>query len=283
MYMCLAVIPALLATCYCFAGYDLFKGFDVNDETPNATTLTTSIAGNLSTNTDRSYITSNNITKFKCPEEEEPISIGPYEVPTQRDLVLMTKTIMTKLFNAFYQEVLFLIKDIKEATKASTFVEKKCPEINKAAYRQCVKRVSRQSELTVKNLIAAVENRKIDVAALTEFHRSSLRHIRNKDIRSRTKLTDIAQKDKICNLTSMKTDPLELIKILSQENASIQFALPGFLRLLNSCSSYCSQSYSKALIEKKPDMISDLELVVKHFLTHKNYLVTNNLKQTKNL
>ncbi|CAH2057173.1 unnamed protein product, partial [Iphiclides podalirius] len=257
MYMCLAVIPALLATCYCFAGYDLFKGFDVNDETPNATTLTTSIAGNLSTNTDRSYITSNNITKFKCPEEEEPISIGPYEVPTQRDLVLMTKTIMTKLFNAFYQEVLFLIKDIKEATKASTFVEKKCPEINKAAYRQCVKRVSRQSELTVKNLIAAVENRKIDVAALTE--------------------------DKICNLTSMKTDPLELIKILSQENASIQFALPGFLRLLNSCSSYCSQSYSKALIEKKPDMISDLELVVKHFLTHKNYLVTNNLKQTKNL
>lgn len=36
-------------------------------------------------------------------------------------------------------------------------------------------------------------------------------------------------------------DPLKLIKIIAMEDASLSFALPGFLRLLNACSRYCDE------------------------------------------
>lgn len=42
-------------------------------------------------------------------------------------------------------------------------------------------------------------------------------------------------------MTAMEVNPLELIQLLAMEEASMDFALPGFLRLLNKCFSYCNR------------------------------------------
>ncbi|XP_068625251.1 uncharacterized protein [Battus philenor] len=246
MYMCLVVALTNLAACYCYAEYDLFVGFGGHQNATTSTTTTTIITPTTNMSSGIFDDNAEEMTKFKCPEEEKPINLGSYEVPTQRDLVLMTKAMLTKLFNSYNQQALLLIKDIKEASKASAVIEKQCEDEQKPVYRKCVKQVSSKSETIIKSLLAALKNQRMDVVAITE--------------------------EKICNLTSMTPDPLELIKVLAQENASLQFALPGFLRLLSACSYYCSPSHYENYIKRTPHPISDLELVVKHFLTQNNYV-----------
>jgi hypothetical protein len=51
---------------------------------------------------------------FSCPEEERPSNIGPYEVPTQKDLVLHVKTRLRKLLASYHAKALFFLKDIKQ-------------------------------------------------------------------------------------------------------------------------------------------------------------------------
>lgn len=45
--------------------------------------------------------------------------------------------------------------------------------------------------------------------------------------------------DKICTMTSMRTDPIQLIKVLAMDEAMLDFALPAFLRLLGGCTVHC--------------------------------------------
>lgn len=44
-----------------------------------------------------------------------------------------------------------------------------------------------------------------------------------------------------CNMTTMTTDPIQLIKILAVDEASLEFALPAFLRLIGECSAHCTK------------------------------------------
>ncbi|XP_039748338.1 uncharacterized protein LOC120625354 isoform X2 [Pararge aegeria] len=84
-------------------------------------------------------------------------------------------------------------------------------------------------------------------------------------------LVDIKE-NTICSLLEMKSDPMLLVKLLAQETAMLKFALPGFLRLLNSCSKLCLKSQVKPDSKKPLRRMTDQELVVKHFLTNKNYI-----------
>ncbi|XP_072948349.1 uncharacterized protein [Epargyreus clarus] len=183
---------------------------------------------------------------FKCVEEERPSNIGPYEVPTQQDLVLFTKNMLLETFNSYNTDAFYLLKDIKEVTKTSMNIENKCLH-NKLMYRRCVKRISTQCEQITKNLVKNLENQKQEISELTE--------------------------DRICNLADMKTDPIQVMMSLAQEKVSLQFALPRFLRLLSGCSTYCVYSRITNEYKNKPMRhMTDQDLVIKHFLTHKNYL-----------
>ncbi|XP_039748345.1 uncharacterized protein LOC120625354 isoform X3 [Pararge aegeria] len=130
-------------------------------------------------------------------------------------------------------------------TKAATILGEKCP-YDKNAYKQCVKRVSGQSEGVTKSLVNSLQMEKVDIKALTD--------------------------NTICSLLEMKSDPMLLVKLLAQETAMLKFALPGFLRLLNSCSKLCLKSQVKPDSKKPLRRMTDQELVVKHFLTNKNYI-----------
>ncbi|XP_059055647.1 uncharacterized protein LOC131849571 isoform X2 [Achroia grisella] len=144
-----------------------------------------------------------------CVEKEKPSNIGPYEVPTQQDLILLIRKTLSDMFKSYNEKAFYLLKDIKEATKATSDIEKKCRG-NKYEYRKCVKKVSSQCEFMTKNLVSSLERQRHDVSEFT--------------------------KGNICNMSSMKADPLQLVKTLAMEEASLEFSLPGFLRLLNSCS-----------------------------------------------
>ncbi|XP_026728261.1 uncharacterized protein LOC113494224 isoform X2 [Trichoplusia ni] len=174
------------------------------------------------------------------------MNIGTYEVPTQRDLVQYTKRILMKFFNSYHEKTLFLLKDIKEATRATMEFEKRCNSGKaKISYRECVKQVSKKCVAITKDLVASLEKQKMEVVALTQ--------------------------EKICDMNSMRIDPIELIKILAMDEATMSFALPAFLRLLGGCSSYC---FMESPPDRRPRLrqLTDQDLVVRHFLTSKNYV-----------
>ncbi|CAH2097669.1 unnamed protein product [Euphydryas editha] len=174
--------------------------------------------------------------------EEQPSNIGSYEVPTQRDLVLFTKDLLMNLFETYKRDAMSLLRDIKEITKATKAIETKC-KYNKTAYRQCVKLVSGQSETITKSLVTSVEMKALDIKDLTE--------------------------NTICSISEMKKDPISLIKLMVQEKTMLKFALPGFLRLLDSCSTHCDESHHKENTKKPLRRVTDQDLVVKYFLTTK--------------
>uniref|UniRef100_A0A2A4JV87 Uncharacterized protein n=1 Tax=Heliothis virescens TaxID=7102 RepID=A0A2A4JV87_HELVI len=181
-----------------------------------------------------------------CPEHERPLAVGTYEIPTQRDLVLFTKRTLVKMFNSYHKKTLFLLKDIKEATRATVELEKKCHHgRGKIMYKKCVKQISKQCVSITKDLVKTLQQQEAEVAALTE--------------------------DRICSMASMRTDPIQLIKVLAMDEATLDFALPAFLRLLGECTTYCNQSLPP---DNRPRLrqLSDQELVVRHFLTRKNYV-----------
>ncbi|XP_073962701.1 uncharacterized protein isoform X2 [Choristoneura fumiferana] len=181
-----------------------------------------------------------------CPEEEKPSNIGPYEVPTQRDLVLHIRRILLHMFRSYHKKTLEVLKDMKEATKSSWPKEESCQGASKVAYRRCVRTVSNRCELAAKSLVLALEELRGDVLGLLQ--------------------------GKVCNIEDMNADPIQLIRILAMEKVSLEFALPGFLRLLNACAGHCSRPNSSAH-SRKPlrRMLSDQDLVIRHFLTQKSY------------
>ncbi|XP_013177565.1 PREDICTED: uncharacterized protein LOC106125010 [Papilio xuthus] len=219
MYIYLLIFMKLVG-CYCYAGYDLFQGFNIEDisrRVSSSITTTSTVIAN-STNMDKTSMSNDTINKInqtKCMEEERPENIGTFEVPTQRDIVTMMKTMLHTSFTAHHQKVLTLIKNMKQATKSAKLVENTCEINNVPSYKKCIDQVRVQSDVAIKNLLIEVEQQKMAVNSITE--------------------------EKICSLSLMKSDPLEHIITLAQENVSLEFALPGFLRSLSACSYYCSQ------------------------------------------
>ncbi|CAB3249690.1 unnamed protein product [Arctia plantaginis] len=185
--------------------------------------------------------------KKRCPETEVHMSLGSYEIPTHRDLVLFTTRTLLKMFNSYHEKALFLLKDIKEATTASRDYEKKCVPRNRKSYKKCVQRISKKCVLIIKDLVKSMETKKEAVASLL--------------------------KGATCNMTTMATDPIQLIKILAVEEASLEFALPAFLRLMGECSAHCSKQLEDGRKVRRPSRhMTDQDLVVRHFLTNKNYI-----------
>ncbi|KAH9637394.1 hypothetical protein HF086_012007 [Spodoptera exigua] len=214
---------AINIACFlCYVNFEQFGGFDAlttAKSTPNGQPKTKPKTGTLENTQpanvnktkqiDNSVAASNEFTikslipkrtKFKVRKlvqkclmnkRERPMSIGPYVVPTQLDLVLFTQRTLLKMFRSYHEKTLLLLKDIKE--------------------------------------------------------------------------------DTICNITSMKTDPIQLIKVLAMDEASLEFALPAFLRLLGGCNVYCTKETPP---DRRPRLrqLTDQELVVRHFLTKKNYV-----------
>ncbi|XP_052759199.1 uncharacterized protein LOC128202541 [Galleria mellonella] len=261
MYSFFTIIVCNVAYSHCLAEYELFPGFDMTSSLNNTTetdfdfnieSLKIDTTDNQTSKpvTENIIIASTINTTFECPEEERPSNIGPYEVPTQRDLVLLIRKTLSDMFNSYHEKALYLLKDIKEATKATSDIEKKC-QGNKYKYRKCVRKVSTQCQFITKSLVSSLERQRQDVTAFTN--------------------------DKICNMTSMKLDPLQLVNTLAMEEASLEFSLPGFLRLLNSCSFHCSIGYAQTFGPKPLRHITDQELVVKHFLTKKDYIQLMNV------
>ncbi|XP_045484401.1 uncharacterized protein LOC110999194 [Pieris rapae] len=258
----------VITSCAGYAEFEQFPGFDetkpdtlttiITTHTPLLRNMTLPLVKSstkkyyhrnitsLTSTTERTINMSNTTTKrskFKCPEEE-PMNFGVYEVPTQRDLALMAKNILINSYDSFNQQSMQLLKDIKEATKAALAMESQCV-YNKQMYAKCVKIVGKQCERYTKDSLANLEAQRLDVLALTE--------------------------DKICALSDMKTDPLHLIKLIAQERATLDFALPGFLILLNNCSAHCMRS--NVASKRKPlRHLTDQDLVIRHILTKKNYI-----------
>ncbi|KAF9411484.1 hypothetical protein HW555_009725 [Spodoptera exigua] len=247
--------------CYvCYVNFEQFSGFDAlttAKSTPNGLPKTKPKTG-TSENTQTANFTIKSLipkrTKFKVRKlvqkclmnkRERPMSIGPYVVPTQLDLVLFTQRTLLKMFRSYHEKTLLLLKDIKEATRATVAVEKTCRGDGKSMYKKCVRQVSKKCVTITKDLGQSLERQQAQVIALTE--------------------------DTICNITSMKTDPIQLIKVLAMDEASLEFALPAFLRLLGGCNVYCTKETPP---DRRPRLrqLTDQELVVRHFLTKKNYV-----------
>ncbi|XP_028162409.1 uncharacterized protein LOC114354302 [Ostrinia furnacalis] len=182
---------------------------------------------------------------YVCPEEEVPLSIGPYEVPTQKDLVVHMKKILMKMFKSYHKKALFFLNDVMKATRATSQIERSCPIKSRNTYKLCVRHVSNQCQVITKSFVTSLERQRHDVSAFTEAS--------------------------ICNMSSMKADPVQLIKTIAMEDASLEFALPGFLRLLGACSVYCQRTPITAHWKKPKRHMTDQDLVIKHFLTRKNY------------
>ncbi|XP_045513995.1 uncharacterized protein LOC123707732 isoform X1 [Pieris brassicae] len=257
----------VITSCAGYAEFEQFPGFDETKPDTLTTTITTSTPfltnitlpivrsskkqqyRNMTSLTTTEHIKNMSIytttkrSKFKCPKEG-PTNFGVYEVPTQRDLALMAKNILLNSYDSYNQQSMLLLKDIKEATKAALAMESKCL-YNKQMYAKCVKIAGKQCERYTKDSLANLEAQRLDVLALTE--------------------------DRICNLSDMTADPLHLIKLIAQERATLDFALPGFLILLNNCSAHCIRS--NVASKRKPlRHMTDQDLVIRHILTKKNYI-----------
>ncbi|XP_037874009.1 uncharacterized protein LOC105841503 isoform X2 [Bombyx mori] len=234
----------------------MFEGFEVTESVKTNTTKSNlSTTGNVYFTENDNIVLYENVTvtpkrvskiKPKCPENEKPSNIGPYEVPTQRDIVFYIKDTLVRMYNEYHQKALLLLKDIKEATKATTEIEQKCHVKQRESYRNCVKRVGKKCETITKTFVTTIEKQREDV---TSFNEAT-----------------------VCNIAALKMDPLKLIKIIAMEDASLSFALPGFLRLLNACSRYCDESPNTTALKKPLRHMTDQDLVVKHFLTKKTYI-----------
>ncbi|XP_050552580.1 uncharacterized protein LOC118277056 isoform X2 [Spodoptera frugiperda] len=255
-----------ITCCQCYVNYEQFNGFDgihnvsntsISKWQPKIVEGAVENTNQLENSSSIEFTIQSKIpkkTKFhvkelvqKCSmnKSERPMSIGPYVIPTQLDLVLFTQRTLLKMFRSYHEKTLLLLKDIKEATRATVAVEKKCHGKGKASYKDCVKQVNRKCVTITKDLGQSLERQQAQVIALT--------------------------KDTICNMTSMETDPIELIKVLAMDEASLEFALPAFLRLLGGCSVYCTKD---PLPDHRPRLrqLTDQDLVVRHFLTRKNYV-----------
>ncbi|XP_049880322.1 uncharacterized protein LOC126376818 [Pectinophora gossypiella] len=277
MFIVLLILKILPASCLPGAEYQIFQGFDVRSwtdrqghprtprtttislevyelettETPEATERPTQRSSTQKEITQYFYDVTDRPAKFSqrnsCPEEEKPINFGAYEVPTQRDLVFFTQKTLHRMFASYHQKAMLFLEDIRKATRATEQVASKC-QGNKSTYRQCVRHVSNKCETITKSLTSALEQQRQDVLAFTD--------------------------DTICNIESMKEDPVKLVKILASEEASLEFALPGFLRLLDACSAYCVRfpingNTFKAM--KPQRHLTDADIVIRHFLTRKHY------------
>ncbi|XP_075985413.1 uncharacterized protein LOC142982671 [Anticarsia gemmatalis] len=274
-YLHLAIYLLNVVCCFCYVNFEIFRGFDqyrnytkapvpfdpyyvpissldvanLSNYT-NATNLNETVRTNT---TNPTYIDLRplkvklkNFTKI-CKETEKPISLGAYEVPTQRDLVLFTKRTLLKMFNTYHEKTLMLLKDIHKAARAAHEYVKHCVAQSRLPYRNCIKMISRKCIIIVKGLVQTMELQKQAVSDLIE--------------------------ETTCNMTDMETDPIQLIKTLAMDEASLEFALPAFLRLIGGCSAHCSSLSAVQQASVRPTRhMTDQDLVIRHFLTRKNYI-----------
>ncbi|XP_063369868.1 uncharacterized protein LOC134658189 [Cydia amplana] len=184
---------------------------------------------------------------FSCPEEETPANIGPYEVPTQRDLVLHIRNHLLAMYRGFHAKAMYFLKDVKEATRASWSRKMLCRGPTELMhYRRCVRWVGDLSVLTTKSLVTALETARHHISTLMQ--------------------------GKICNISALSIDPIHLIRILAAEKVSLEFALPDFLRQLDACTRHCPGTRLK-LPNGYPSnaQLTDQNFVIRHYLTQKNF------------
>ncbi|XP_061723985.1 uncharacterized protein LOC133530144 isoform X2 [Cydia pomonella] len=194
---------------------------------------------------------------FSCPEEETPANIGPYEVPTQRDLVLHIRNHLLAMYRGFHAKAMYFLKDVKEATQASWSRKMLCHGPTELMhYRRCVRWVGDLSVLTTKSLVTALETARHHISTLIQ--------------------------GKICNISAMSIDPIHLIRILAAEKVSLEFALPDFLRQLDACTRHCPGTRLKLPHGYLSNAhLTDKNFVIRHYLTQQNF--NQQLKQQYNI
>ncbi|KAI5638378.1 hypothetical protein NE865_09012 [Phthorimaea operculella] len=185
----------------------------------------------------------NEKVKLDCPEAETPINIGPYEVPTDRDLVLHTMRTLHQLFTSYHRKALLFLDDVQKVVSATDKVVQKCRG-DKLAYKKCVRNISNKCKRITKSFVITLEQQRHNIIQF--------------------------EKKKICRLRDMQADPVKLVKILASEEASLEFALPAFLRLLGTCNSLCSSPSYKGKI-KPTRHLTDADVVIRHFLANELY------------
>ncbi|XP_053617824.1 uncharacterized protein LOC128679544 isoform X2 [Plodia interpunctella] len=178
---------------------------------------------------------------FDCPENEIPINIGTYEVPTQRDLVLLVRKNLNKKFHSYNRKAMYLLRDIKEASKAANLLANKCAG-KKDNYRKCVKKVKYHSTTLTKKLMSTVEDHKRNITFFTHGN--------------------------VCNMAEMAIDPLVLLKMLAAEEITLNFALPAFLRLFSDCRVHCRINLPPGTVKKPKRRLTDQAFLVKHILAN---------------
>ncbi|XP_026320501.1 uncharacterized protein LOC113230669 isoform X3 [Hyposmocoma kahamanoa] len=147
----------------------------------------------------------------------------------------------------------------KKARKTMIDEEKSC--FNKTEYHECVEHVSSGTKMITSSLLHSMDNTMKNI----EFLYESLK----------------------CNLSDPATvdDPIKLIKLIASETATIDFAMPGYLRLLYTCFRFCERRSEditsigmhshpenfKKLIQPQPQATSRLDSNPKdsrHFSLH---------------
>ncbi|XP_063388343.1 uncharacterized protein LOC134674214 [Cydia fagiglandana] len=194
---------------------------------------------------------------FSCREEETPANIGPYEVPTQKDVVLHIRDHLLAMYRGFHAKALYFLKDVKEATRASWSRKMLCRGPTELMhYRRCVRWVADLSVLTTKSLVTALETARHHISTLMQ--------------------------GKICNISALRIDPIHLIRILAAEKVSLEFALPDFLRQLDACSRHCPGTRLKIPYGYLSNaQLTDENFVIRHYLTQQNF--NQQLKQQYNI
>ncbi|XP_048001047.1 uncharacterized protein LOC125237861 [Leguminivora glycinivorella] len=184
---------------------------------------------------------------LSCPEDEIPANIGPYEVPTQRDMVLHVRNHLLAMYRGFHAKAMFFLKDVKEATHAAWSRKMLCSNpTDLMHYRRCVRWVGGLSVLTTKSLVTALETARHYISTLMQ--------------------------GKICNISAIGVDPIHLIRILAAEKVSLEFALPDFLRQLDACSRHCPGIRLKLPHEYSNNAhLTDKDFVIRHYLTQQNF------------
>ncbi|KAJ2941294.1 hypothetical protein O0L34_g3492 [Tuta absoluta] len=257
LFTLLLPLKVLLTACLPEAEYVMFKGFKFEDWTTLAPHITTTRAIKPSTpfsilsakqwklhqHGNTTVLPNQKITS-ECPESETPINIGPYEVPTDRDLVLHTMKTLHQLFASYHQKAMLFLDDVQKVVSATNKVIEKCSG-DKVAYKQCVRNISNKCRRITKSFVITLEQQRHNIIQF--------------------------EKKKICGLRDMKVDPVKLVKILASEEASMEFALPAFLRLLGSCNSLCSSPTQSNGKIKPTRHLTDTDVVVRHFLTKEGH------------
>ncbi|XP_026320484.1 uncharacterized protein LOC113230669 isoform X1 [Hyposmocoma kahamanoa] len=200
----------------------------------------------------------NDVQQPDCPVEPT-IHIGSFVVPSKQDITKTMRKLLQNTFSNYRNKTISFLEDIDKARKTMIDEEKSC--FNKTEYHECVEHVSSGTKMITSSLLHSMDNTMKNI----EFLYESLK----------------------CNLSDPATvdDPIKLIKLIASETATIDFAMPGYLRLLYTCFRFCERRSEditsigmhshpenfKKLIQPQPQATSRLDSNPKdsrHFSLH---------------